>query len=225
MVKHAPIAMVLAMILVMTTAIMAEARPAGLKKPDAIGIVEQSLQPGANLFVILTGDGGWWGDLEARIGLELAHRGFAVIGIDTNRWFDKMRTPDEWAGFLGKTIDHYQYQTKASRVFLIGWSYGANVLPIGYNRLSPAIQQQVAAMVMLAPEATARLQVTLAGRMGLVAGDLDLDPEMARMPADRLFCLIGAGEEKGSGCYLPGAARATRLIAPGGIISTMMFRR
>ena len=139
-----------------------------------------------------------------------------MVGIDTNIWFKKIRGADELAAFLGQVIDRYQQKTKANRIFLLGWSYGANVLPIGFNRLSTDQQQKISAMVMLAPENFARLQVTLAGRMGLVAGDINLDPEMARMPGDRLFCVDGEGEEANSACILSGAVKTTRLMAPGG---------
>lgn len=196
------------------------ARKPGIVAPDANAIAAQSVSKADTLFIILSGDGGWWGDIEAQTGKALGGRGYAVVGMDTNKWFRDQRSPEELGAWLGYAIRHYGDMTGARRIMLVGWSFGANILPIGVNSLDPALRQRVSAVVALAPEQRARLVVTIAGRMGIVGGDIDLAPELVRMkewlPKGRFFCVDGAGEDEESGCRLSAADFAVKAIWPGG---------
>jgi type IV secretory pathway VirJ component len=80
-------------------------------------------------------------------------------------------------------------------VLLIGYSFGADVLPFVFNRLPAATRLQVASVSLLGLGTAATWEVTVGE--WLPGADDDGDPvlpEIARMPAMPILCVLGDGE-------------------------------
>jgi len=186
-------------------------------KPDAEGTVEVSLQTtNQTLIVFLSGDGGWWGDLDAQLARDLAAHGYAVLGLDTGVWFDSARQPDEVSARIGGMIRDFRSRTKLRHVTLIGYSFGADMVPLIYNRLAKAERSLVSGLVLISPGRMASLQVTLPERAGLTEGTLDLAPELKRLPGSKTRCIYGTDEETDTGCTLAVIKPQIRIGLPGG---------
>lgn len=168
------------------------------------------------LILFLSGDGGWWGDIDAQLANRLAAKGYAVIGLDSNVWFAKTRKVDEISSHVSALLSQYTARAKAAKVALIGYSYGADVLPLAINRLSRALSRKIAAIVLIAPERKTALQVTLLERADLVQGDIDLAPEFAKLPKRATVCIYGKSEKDETGCTLPALRGAQVIGLPGG---------
>ena len=167
------------------------------------------------LVVLLSGDGGWWGDLDAQLGNYLAARGYGVVGVDTSVYFNNERTRSEMSAHVLSLLHSYGRLMKARHVVLIGYSFGANVVPLIYNDLPRTDKALVTDLVLLAPEQTADLEVTLSGRIGIGRGDIDLAPEMQKLPPAATACIYGVEEADQSGCFLPGVRPSSRVALPG----------
>ena len=167
------------------------------------------------LAVIYSGDGGWR-DLDKTIGGLLAEQGTAVIGIDVVRYFWHQRSPERTATDLARILDHYRSLWHSERVALIGYSFGAEILPFAYNRLPEEWRQRIGTVALLAPGHTASFEVTISGWLG-EGNDRakPILPELARIPATKVLCVYGASEADESLCTLPGAGNITRLERPG----------
>ena len=186
-------------------------------KPDAQGGVEVSLKTdNQTLVIFLSGDGGWWGDLDAQLADHLAKNGYAVLGLDTNVWFDSARQPAEVAARIDTMIRDYQTTTRVKHVMLIGYSFGADMVPLVYNRLPKRERSLVNGFILIAPGRLAALQVTLAERTGIEQGTLDLAPELAKLPRAKTRCIYGTDEAADSGCMLDAIKPALRIGLPGG---------
>jgi type IV secretory pathway VirJ component len=113
---------------------VAELLRAHLIASSAEGVASLPLEelPVANaspvLAVVLSGDGGWR-DLDRAIAENLQRHGVSVIGWDCLRYFWHMRTPDETAQDLAMVLRTYGERWHAQRFALIGYSFGADVLP------------------------------------------------------------------------------------------------
>jgi type IV secretory pathway VirJ component len=167
------------------------------------------------LAVIYSGDGGWR-DLDKTIGGLLADQGTAVIGIDVVRYFWHQRSPERTATDLVRILDHYRSLWHIERVALIGYSFGAEILPFTYTRLPEESRQRIATVALLAPGPTASFEVTVSGWLG--KGNRrakPILPELARIPAAKVLCVYGANEAAESLCTLPGTENITRLERPG----------
>ncbi|MGG2475679.1 AcvB/VirJ family lysyl-phosphatidylglycerol hydrolase, partial [Rhizobium sp. BR5] len=84
--------------------------------------------------VIYSGDGGWR-DLDEEVGSALQKQGVPVIGVDALRYFWKEKEPQEVASDLARIIDTYRKEWKVRNVVLIGYSFGADIIPATYNLL------------------------------------------------------------------------------------------
>jgi type IV secretory pathway VirJ component len=65
----------------------------------------------------------------------------------------------------------YRQRWHASKILLIGYSLGADVLPFAYNRLPEAQRQHVMRIALLAVETKADCQVTVDGWLQLRPSD------------------------------------------------------
>jgi len=183
-----------------------------------IPVVEVNAHSGRSILaVIYSGDGGWR-DIDKRVGDYLAGRDIAVIGIDTLRYFWKKRDPAQVARDLGRVLDHYRAAWGMERVALIGYSFGADILPSTYNGLDADQRRRVLLVSLLAPELATDFEVHVKGWLGMDAGSgaRPILPEARRIGGDLLQCIYGRGEQSDSLCPRLTPAEAEVVLLPGG---------
>jgi type IV secretory pathway VirJ component len=161
-------------------------------------------QPSDIMAILLSGDGGW-ADIDKVIAEDLQRDGVPVVGWDSLRYFWTRKTPEQTAQDLAGVMSTYMTAWHASKILLIGYSLGADVLPFAYNRLPEALQRSVVLVSLLGVEEKADFRVTVGGWLQLPPGDdaLPTAPEIARIPPRLVQCFYGA-DEKHSAC--PGLA-------------------
>jgi type IV secretory pathway VirJ component len=203
-----------------TAADAAFAIAASLPKPLAgLPLVElpASGKPTA-MVVFISGDGGWR-DIDEQIGDYLAAHGVAVIGVDSLRYFWSKKDPKQIAADLDQIITHYQRKWHTERVGLLGYSFGADVLPLAWSKLSRESQNATSLIAFLGLEPTAELQISVEGWLGLSSdAETPIRPYLTGMPVQKIMCFYGADEkdEKDTACVYPELANATRIERPGG---------
>ncbi len=116
------------------------------------------------LVVIYSGDGGWW-DLDQRLGAVFTQRGIPVAGVSTFKYFWRYRTPDESAHDLDGLLDQYTRQWSKRRVLLIGYSFGADVLPTIVGKLRPDNRDKLTQLVLLSASRDVNFEIELEGYM------------------------------------------------------------
>lgn len=160
----------------------------------------------ANAFaLLLTGDGGWAG-LDKDVSAALAAQHIPVVALNSLRYYWKRRSPEEAAADAARIIEHYSRRLSRSRVVLMGYSFGADVLPFIVNRLPEQARARIERIVLIGPSRSAVFEVKVRGWIpGLADEGLPLAPELARLDAERILCIHGA-EERESGC--PALAQA-----------------
>jgi len=164
---------------------------------DDLPLIEQPAthgDAGLPLVLLLTGDGGWAG-LDRGMAAELGARGLPVVGLSTLKYYWKARTPEESARDVARVLDHYLASWKRQRVLLIGYSFGANVLPFIVNRLSPELRARIAGVALLGLDANTSFEIRVSGWLpGASIGELPVKPEIDKLAGLRAMCLYGKGE-------------------------------
>jgi type IV secretory pathway VirJ component len=149
--------------------------------------------------VMISGDGGWAG-LDQSVSAELAAHGIPVVGLNSLKYFWKARTPESTATDVHRIVTQYAARWRKQRVLLVGYSFGADVMPFVFNRLPASTRARVASVSLLGLGAAATWEVTVGE--WLPGNDDKGDPvvpEIARMPAMPILCVTGEGEH-GSSC-------------------------
>jgi type IV secretory pathway VirJ component len=114
--------------------------------------------------IIYSGDGGW-ADLDRRLGIAFIDRGIPVLGVNTFKYYWRSRTPEESARELDALMNKYAAAWGKQRVWLVGFSFGADVLPSIIDRLSPANRARIAQLVLLSPSRDVTFEIELQGYM------------------------------------------------------------
>ena len=185
-------------------------------RPDEQGTVEVSLRPSHTLIVFLSGDGGWWGDIDAQLANRFASEGYAVVGIDTQIWFGPERTAAEVGAHLSDLADQYAARVHATKLVLVGYSYGADAIPLALHEGAAVFKPVLAAIVLIAPARVTALQVTLLEQMDIEPGDIDLLPAQASLSRSATVCVYGEDEASDSGCTDDALKGVQMITLPGG---------
>ncbi|PWT94036.1 MAG: hypothetical protein C5B54_00705 [Acidobacteria bacterium] len=153
------------------------------------------------LVVILSGDGGW-GDLGRDMAEQLADKNFAIIGFDTLRYFWNLRTPEESARDLNRIITTYLPAWNKKKVLLIGYSYGADLVPFMVRHLPKDTQPLVAGVALIGPSVKTEFEFNvsqLQKENGPPKGE-PLLPLLKHIPNTPVYC-IGGMKETDSLCH------------------------
>jgi hypothetical protein len=180
-----------------------------------IEIPAKNIGKTATLFY--SGDGGWR-DLDRSVAEEMAKLGSSVLGVDVLRYFWERRTPDQVAADLTATMNFFRSKWGVTSFVLAGFSFGADILPVVYNRLPEKDKASVPLLVFLALGNHADFEVHVAGWLGQNTHEIPLAQELAKMPKDKMLCIYGKDEKAKTGTACSslenGAAKVIEL--PGG---------
>ncbi len=144
--------------------------------------------------IVLSGDGGW-ASIDKQIGEELVKTGVPTVGFNSLQYFWKKRSPDESSADLERIIRHYQATFHRERVVLIGYSRGADVLPLMAARLPTSMLDQIRLIAFLGLEHETDLEFRLSDWMGAAhEATYQLLPELQKLEGRPMLCIYGVKE-------------------------------
>jgi len=159
-------------------------------------LVELPVQhPSKLMAIVLSGDGGWR-DLDKTIAEDLQQQGIPVVGWDSLRYFWSKKTPGQTAKDLAFVIDAYRAKWHADKVVLIGYSFGADVLPFAYDRLPQDARSHIVLLALLGFAKSADFEIRVGGWLGMPAGPaaLPVIPATAMIAPGLMQCFYGEHE-------------------------------
>ncbi|MEO6103570.1 MAG: AcvB/VirJ family lysyl-phosphatidylglycerol hydrolase [Pseudoxanthomonas sp.] len=142
--------------------------------------------------ILLSGDGGWAG-LDKDVANALVAKGIPVVGFDSLRYFWKARTPEGLAVDIDRIIAYYTSHWGRSKVLLLGYSQGADVLPFAVNRLPASSRKQIAQTVLMGLGENASFEFHLSSWVGNDDG-LPILPEVSKLDQAQTLCVYGDDE-------------------------------
>lgn len=146
--------------------------------------------------IVYSGDGGWR-DLDSELGGYLQSQGVPVIGVDSLRYFWAKRTPQETADDLKRIIDTYTEKWGVTNVVLVGYSFGADVIPASYNLLPKATKRRVKQLSLLALSKEVDFEISVTGWLGMSGageGGTTVD-DIAKIKSGLVQCIYGTEED------------------------------
>jgi type IV secretory pathway VirJ component len=171
-----------------------ESLPLPPKDLEGLPIIEvPTTGTGDSFAIVLSGDGGW-ASIDKEVAAALAQAGIPVAGIDSLRYFWKERTPEGLSSDLDRMIRFYSARWHRSKVMLIGYSQGADVLPFSINRMPAATRSQVSIAALLGLGVKAKFEFHLSAWLTDSEDGVEIAPEARRMTVPTL-CVYGEDED------------------------------
>jgi type IV secretory pathway VirJ component len=188
------------------------------RRVAALPLVEVPARPGAaerdEMAVLLTGDGGW-AETDRGLSAALARGGIPVVGWNSLRYFLTGKKPERAARDLELVLRHYLPRWHKEKVILIGYSFGADVVPFLANRLPPDLAERISLIAILGPSGRADFRFHVTELLGRDSKDsVPTLPELERLRGTPLLCVQGVAE-KNSFCPRLPDGLAYVLIRPG----------
>jgi len=91
-------------------------------------------------------------------------------------------------------MSHYLAAWNKQRVLLVGYSFGADVLPFVVNRLPSELRARVATVSLLGVDSNASFEIRIADWVGSDDGGPPTKPEVAAIGGVPVLCIYGEGE-------------------------------
>lgn len=158
-------------------------------------LVDASGSDSDMLTLLMTGDGGWAG-IDRELSRVLASRGIPVIGFNTLKYFWQKRTPAEVSAAVARVLRHYLVAWKRERIVLVGYSFGADVMPFVIEGLPPDLRQRIVSVSLLGLSEYASFEVHVADWLpGVSSNDSPVLPQLAKLHGLRVLCVYGEGEK------------------------------
>ncbi len=145
--------------------------------------------------IFYSGDGGWR-DIDKQIGGYMADQGYFVVGIDSLRYFWRKKEPRTMAADLDRLIRHYGKQAQGKGIILVGYSFGADIIPFMVNRLSPDTKSEIRLVSLLGISEHASFEI----RLQDIVGGTNTDgpptlPELMKLKGIPIQCVYGQAEK------------------------------
>lgn len=181
-----------------------------------ITLVTDPTAPRSDMMAVLySGDGGWVG-LDKDVAAQLAKAGVPVVGIDSLSYFWSARTPASAAADLDAIIRAYASHWRRPKVMLVGYSFGADVLPYIYAHLPQQTRARVPAMALMGLSPNADFQFHLSSWLNVEADDAyPTIPAITRLRGLPMLCIKGQAETDSACPSIPGNV-AQVVTVPGG---------
>jgi type IV secretory pathway VirJ component len=149
----------------------------------------------SDYFIILfTGDGGW-----KSLALDMAgffqNKKIPFVGLDVRKYFWTKRSQPEITDALDIIIKHYSAIWHKNKVVLIGYSFGAEVLPFAAAELNAGIKTNIEKVILIAPGQFTELEVTIGSLLDFSSDGLPLAPELEKIQPGSFFIVCDDSED------------------------------
>lgn len=148
------------------------------------------------LVFFISGDGGWT-SFDQSLAEALAEKGMPVVGLDAQKYFWDGKTPGVATTDISRAVVHYLEQWHRGRFALLGFSFGASVVPFVAARLPDTLKARVTGVYCLSPDEYADFEIHIEDMLDVpgTAEPFRVLPELTKIKALNPVCLFGKEEE------------------------------
>ncbi len=150
---------------------------------------------GKTLVVYISGDGGD-NSFSKDFCKQWSNKGSDVILFNSRKYFWSKKTPEKTAADVERIIRHYRQIKKRDKILLIGYSFGADVLPFVVTRLPTELSASINNIVLMSPAKINDFEVHLSGLLGVTPKNgFGVVDEINRMKGTPVLIVQGINEE------------------------------
>ena len=164
----------------------------------------------------ISGDGGWT-SFDQSLCEQIVKRDMPVIGLDVQKYFWKAKTPDQATRDITLALSFYMHKWKKTTFVLVGYSFGASVVPFIADRLPGNFRPAIRGILALSPDETTDFEVHIIDMLNLGSNDKQYDvlAELQKVKKYSPVCIFGSEESNTASSKLKTLGIKT-IIIPGG---------
>ncbi|MFC5708113.1 AcvB/VirJ family lysyl-phosphatidylglycerol hydrolase [Aeromonas eucrenophila] len=173
------------------------AAPSSAAVKADLGLVELPVAQASSapMVVFMSGDGGW-AALDKGLSAELQRHGMPVVGWSSLSYYWKKKTPEQATADLVRILADYQSRWGRQRWLLVGFSFGAEIVPFVINRLPQAYRNSLVGAVMLSPSTASDFEIHVSDMVVHdKAGSYPTLPEVKAIKSLPLLCVQGSDDD------------------------------
>lgn len=161
-----------------------------------IGITEKEVKQSKTLVFMISGDGGWT-SFDQGIADSFASTGAFVVGLDAQKYFWNKQSPAEVAIETAQLLNYYMRLKNRSEVILMGYSFGACVMPFIASRLPAPLRTTVRTIGLLSPDVTGDFEIHVSDMLSFETEDpYNVVDELKKINGAEKICLFGSEEDR-----------------------------
>lgn len=168
------------------------------------------------MVVYLSGDGGW-NKFSQNLCHELSESGYAVLALDTRKYFWSQKSPVQFAGDMEAIIEHYMQSWGKSSFIVMGYSFGADAGAFLPGNFSGAMNQKLKSLVLLSPGFSTGFVTKISNMLGFGGTDKDkykVLPELKKSPVP-VYCIFGKEEDSDFYEAIKPVEKIHKILVPG----------
>lgn len=167
------------------------------------------------LIFYITGDGGM-NKFSTSLCEMLHAKGFDVISLNARSYFWDKKTPEQTASDIENILTKKLNGRKNQQVVMVGYSFGADVLPFILNRLPKSMDDKVLVSYLMASSGNTDFEIHWSDIFGgTTKRSMDVVSEINKL-IDEKVVIISASDDKTLPVSKITLKRFTREVLPGG---------
>ncbi len=120
------------------------------------------------LLLYISGDGGLHNYFSATLLEQCNQQGYSIVGFNAKMYFRSKKNPEQTAADAGAVAAQYLKAWNCNNLVLIGYSFGADVVPFIQRRWPPQLSRQVRHIILMSPSRSTDFQTHVLEWTGLV---------------------------------------------------------
>jgi type IV secretory pathway VirJ component len=158
-------------------------------------VIGSESNPPKPMVFFISGDGGFT-SFDQLLCTEIALQGNPVVALDALKYFWESKTPEETAVDVERLITYYRQVWKTDKVILVGYSFGADVMPFILSRLPKNTQKQVKLLALLSPSLHADFEIHVTDMLSLPNSEdiFNTAAELKKNNFTKTLCIYGSDE-------------------------------
>lgn len=168
------------------------------------------------IILYYTGDGGF-NSFSTEFAQHFNSKGYPVISFNCLKHFWKSKTADQSAADASNLISYYEHLWKRKKVVLIGYSFGADIVPFVFTRLPKSLAENIRYIVLLSPSNHTDFEVHVSEMFGETSeGNNNVPAEINKITQKPILILSGEKEADDLNIAALRISNYCKITLPGG---------
>jgi type IV secretory pathway VirJ component len=143
----------------------------------------------------ITGDGGWRG-YDMKLIDEFKGHGISYVSLNALKYFWDTKTPGQLVNDIVPVLRDYFKKWDKKELILVGFSFGAEIMPFFYTRLPDDLKKQVREVVIITPASTSDFTIHLTDMIGADHHyAYDVVKEVEKIKLTKVVAFFGENED------------------------------